>query len=381
MPTYITGAKIVLPSQVLENGTLEIDHGKIIAAYSSAQRPLTGGQVIQADGLWLTPGLIDIHVHGANRADVMDASPESLHTMAKFFASHGVTSFLPTTMSDTPERILAALKNISSTPQPQDGSAHLGAHIEGPFLSAKYRGAQPEKTLRNPNRDEFDAWLSTGSIRLVTIAPELPGAQEMIAYGVSKGVEFSAGHSAASYDELLRAADLGLRQGTHTFNGMSGLHHRQPGIVGAILSDDRIYAQMIADGEHLHPAVVKLIIRAKGIQRTILITDAMEATGCPDGAYTLGGEPVNVVNHIARTPIGGLAGSTLTLDQAVKNVMRFADLSFPEAVSMATSVPAEAMHLNQKGFILPGYDADLTLFDAALQVKLTMLGGRIVYKE
>jgi N-acetylglucosamine-6-phosphate deacetylase len=204
---------------------------------------------------------------------------------------------------------------------------------------------------------------------------------DLIRRGVAVGVEFAVGHSEASFEEVSEAADLGLRQATHTFNGMLGLHHRTPGTVGAVLADDRIYAQIIPDGVHLHPAVVKIIVRAKGLHRTILITDAVRAAGLEDGEYTLAGQTITVRDGICRTAAGGLAGSTLALDAGVRNAMRFAALSFSEALRMATSTPAEAMGWSgRKGVLAAGADADLILLDSDLNVRLTMVAGRTVFR-
>ncbi len=219
-------------------------------------------------------------------------------------------------------------------------------------------------------------------MKLITLAPERAGSLALIDQGVAQGVEFAIGHSGASYDQVVAAADQGVRQSTHTFNGMAGLHHRDPGTVGGALADDRLFAQVIADGIHLHPAIVKLIVRAKTPARTLLITDAMRATGCPDGDYELGGEPVRVAGGIARNGAGSLAGSTLTMDAAVRNVMAFTGLSFAEVLPMATATPAAAMNLaGKKGVLAPGADADLVLLDADFRVRRTIVAGHTVYEQ
>jgi N-acetylglucosamine-6-phosphate deacetylase len=205
---------------------------------------------------------------------------------------------------------------------------------------------------------------------------------DFIHAGALRDVRFALGHSAATYEQVLAAADVGLDQATHIFNGMDGLHHRTPGTVGGILTDERIYAQVIADGIHLHPAIVKLVIQAKGVERTILISDAMRAAGMPDGTYDLGGQAISVSGGIARTAAGGLAGSTLTMDAAVRNAIKFAGVSLPQALAMASRVPAQAMGIDQaKGKIEPGADADLILFDDDLNIHLTMVMGQVVYER
>ncbi len=276
--------------------------------------------------------------------------------------------------------IEAAVRAVASCPSPADGAQHLGIHLEGPYLNLDYRGAQHPDHFRSPSRDEYSAWLETGVIRLITLAPELEGAAELVSAGRARGVEFAIGHSGASYEQVIEAANWGVRQATHTFNGMLGLHHRTPGTLGGVLTDDRIYCQVIADGVHVHPAMVRLLVRAKGAGRTILITDAMRATGLQDGTYDLGGQEVMVRDGVARIASGSLAGSTLTLDVALRNVMRYTGLALAEALPMVTATPAEALVLaGRKGVLAPGADADVVLLDADLNVVMTLVAGQVVY--
>lgn len=380
MRTFISGGRIITPDRILNHHTLVISQGKIEAI--TTEPPASGPEDRQIDaaGLWIAPGMIDIHVHGGAGHDTMDATPEALHGMARFFAAHGVTSFYPTTMTASRAAIAEAVDNIKTTPPPVDGAIHQGVHLEGPYFNPEYKGAQPPQHLRQPDPDEYRAWFATGIARLITLAPELDGALALIEAGLQQGVEFAAGHSGADIECITVAADLGLRQGTHTFNGMLGLHHRRPGTLGAILTEDRIYAQVIADGIHVHPAMIKLLVRAKGIDRTILITDAMRAAGLPDGRYMLGDSETFVQDGIARLAEGNLAGSTLTMDAAIRNVMDYAGVTLPEAIAMATRVPARAMHLYpRKGSLVIGADADIILLDEYVEVALTLVGGNIIY--
>lgn len=382
MRTFIHNGKILTPETLLQGKTLILEDQKVRAIEAGPPSPSDGDLVIDARGGWVAPGLIDIHVHGAVGHDASDATPEALAQMGRFMARHGVASYLPTTLSVDQEAIYAAIENVASCPQPPDGARHLGVHIEGPYFNPDYRGAQPERYLRDADPSEYEAWLRSGVVRLITVAPERPGVPELIRRGVSCGVEFAAGHTGASYEQVVQAADLGLRQATHTFNGMLGLHHRRPGTAGAVLTDDRIYAQVIADGVHVHPAMVDLLARAKGVERTILITDAIRAVGLEDGEYTLGGDTIIVKDGVSCTLDGGLAGSTLTMDAAIRNMMAFTGLSFAQVVPMATSTPAEAMGwTGKKGRLTPGADADVTLFDDRLEVCMTIVMGRVVYQR
>jgi N-acetylglucosamine-6-phosphate deacetylase len=271
---------------------------------------------------------------------------------------------LPTTVSARQDAILAAIENVAACPQPDDGSIHLGVHIEGPYFNVDHRGAQNKGHLRDPDPSEYETWFDSGVVKLISIAPERPDALACIQHGVSQGVEFAAGHTGATYEQVIEAAD-----------------HGRPGTVGAILTDERIYAQVIADGVHVHPAVVGLLIRAKGTAHTILITDAIRAVGLEDGDYMVGDDKIIVKNGVSRTMEGGLAGSTLTMDTAIRNVVSFTGLSFQDVLPMATSVPARAMGwYGRKGVITPGADADITIFDKELQVWMTIVAGRVVYR-
>lgn len=381
--TAVINGRIVTPSQIFERGTVVVEGERIVEVSPSAQPP-EDATVIDAGGLYIAPGLIDIHVHGAAGFDMMDATPEALTEMACFFARHGVTSFLATTMTASREETLAAVENAARCQQHDTGGAHiLGVHLEGPYISPKYPGAQLATQIRPADPAEYAAFFAAGNVRLITLAPEIPQNLELVEFAREHGAAVAVGHSAATYDQVLTAVGRGLTQACHTFNAMTGLHHREPGTVGASLTCDDLYAQAIVDFVHLHPAVVRLLVRAKGIHRTVLITDAMRAAGLPDGDYLLGGQAVTVHNGEARLAVGGnLAGSILTLDLGLRNTMRATGLSLVEALPMATSVPAASIMLDDTvGSLKPGYLADLILLDDAGNVHLAMVKGQVVYRR
>ncbi len=380
MRTVIAGGTILTPDRVLQHRTLVVDGARIseITDQAVPQRP--GDLRIDLDGQNIVPGFIDVHVHGSQGADTMDATPDAIHSMGRYLARHGVTAFCPTTMAAPANDVLAAIRNFAALIEFPDSAHPLGLHLEGPYLSPQFRGAQPARFLRAADAREYRSWLQNKEVRLITVAPEIEGVSELIRRGVESGVEFAVGHSSATYEQMLAAVDLGLRQATHTFNGMPGLHHRKPGLLAAVLGDERIRAQIIADGIHVHPAMIRLLIRMKGTDHTILITDATRAAGMPDGRYELGSDQIHVEGGIARNSEGSLAGSTLTMDQALRNVMTYADLSLMQALPMATQTPAAAIGLNQhKGSIQPGFDADIVILDQTNHVQLTMVEGRVAY--
>ena len=378
----ICGGHVVTPFRVLAPGAVTIRMGRIVAVEEGAVRPENNERTIHAEGLTVAPGMIDVHVHGGAGYDTMDSTPEAIGCMARFFAQHGVTSFLPTTIAATRREILAAIENVARCMDGQpDGAEVLGIHLEGPFLSHAKPGAQPKRHIRAADPAEYSRFFQAGPVRLITLAPEIPGSRELISFAVEHGATVAVGHSAATYEGVLEAVSLGLNQSSHTFNAMEEPHHRRPGTVGAVLDCDDISAQVIVDLVHVHPAWVRVLVRLKGPERMVLITDAMRAAGMPDGTYDVGDQQVTVRGGEARIPAGNLAGSTLTMDRAVRNVVEVADLDLPEALAMATITPARAIGVaDRKGSLQPGKDADLVLLDGDCQVVMTMVRGRMVHQ-
>ncbi|NLD43817.1 MAG: N-acetylglucosamine-6-phosphate deacetylase [Chloroflexi bacterium] len=380
-PILFHGGPVCTRGGYLPRGWLQADGGRIAALGEGDPPAGLAGQRVNLAGRTLAPGFIDLHAHGAVGADTMDATPAALRAMARFYARHGVTGFLATTVTSSLAGVLAALQNVSTTmAEGTGGAALLGAHVEGPFLDPGRLGAQDAAHVRAAALDELHPLLDTGVVRMLTLAPELPGAGALLEAATARGAVVSAGHTRATYEEMAAAAQRGLRHVTHLFNGMEPLHHRQPGVVGAALAMSGLTCELIADNIHVHPGALLLAWRAKGTDAIALVTDAMRGAGMPDGQYTLGGLGVTVQGGVARLASGNLAGSTLTLERALANMMAATGLPLPEALPMATAVPARELGLlGRKGSLAVGLDADLIVLNADLQVDLTVVGGEIVY--
>lgn len=377
----ITNGKILSPPPLPDGyGILiESDRIKLIAPTDHLPDQIAE---INANGNWIIPGLIDIHIHGASGVDTMDPDPDSFPSLSQYLVSKGVTSFLPTTVTASKRAIDSVIKIASQFKQDPHGARLLGLHLEGPYLQSKYRGAQVDRYLRSAHPEEYLAWLQSGLVKLMTVAPEIGGVTELIRTGTTMGIKFAVGHSSASYETVQNSIEAGLNQATHTFNAMPPLHHRKPGVLGSVLTDNRVYCQVIADGIHLHPSIVKLIFEVKGVERTILITDAIRAAGMPDGKYNLGEEPVTVENDVARTEMGALAGSTLILKSALLNSAEFTGKTWQDLLPSATSVPAESLGMkDQIGVIEPGAFADLVIMDDQLEPQLAMVSGQIAFQK
>lgn len=368
--------RLVLPDGEAAAQRVLITQGKIQAIGAHLDAP-PGAGYVDARAHTVAPGFVDIHVHGAAGVDTMDATPEALARMARFFAQHGVTAFLPTTMTAPDEAIDAVLVAVrAAQQQPPLGARILGVHLEGPFIAPSRAGAQPAVHIRPPTPASYRPWLSHGVVRLITLAPELEGSEALIADCVAHNIAIALGHSDATFEQALRAFGLGVTQLTHTFNAMRGLHHREPGPIGAALLHKGVFLQVIADGIHVHPAVLRLLYQCFGADRIAAITDAMSATGVGDGVFKLGGQDVFVTDGVARLKDGALAGSTLTMDQAFRTLLSATGCTLAEAARMCATTPARALGLSNKGQVAVGCDGDLVLLDERLSVKGVIVEGR-----
>ncbi|EGR1892608.1 N-acetylglucosamine-6-phosphate deacetylase [Vibrio vulnificus] len=365
----------------LQDAVLSVDsQGNIsaIAAYDPQQHRT----VTDLGAVSLMPGLIDSHVHGSQGCDVMDATHASLNTMSRYFASLGVTAFVATTVTAPVAKIRAALAQVAkSKQQGVEGAEILGAYLEGPYFTEKNKGAHPTQWFRELAVEELDNWISYSDNQLlkVALAPEKEGALAAIRYLANQGISVMLGHTDASYQQVKAAIDAGAKGIVHCYNGMRGLHHRDPGVVGAGLLHPECYVEMIADGHHVHPAAIEVAHRCCGSRMT-LITDAMCATGMPDGQYTLGEYQVEMKQGVVTTQEGGLAGSTLILIEGVKNIQRWLNLPFEQAWLMASHTPAKSLGIqHQLGTLEVGKRASMVALGSDFSIDKTWVNGRLVF--
>jgi N-acetylglucosamine-6-phosphate deacetylase len=382
MQTVVTAERLWDGTSLHQHPLILIEDGKIdsIATRETSQLP-AGARVLDFPGATLGPSFFDVHIHGAAGHDVMEATSEALDTMGTFLASRGTSAYLATTVTASLDATLRALDGLANqiAKLPEPGRARpLGIHLEGPFLSHQKRGVQPPEHLLAPSIATFDRLIDAahGHVRLMTIAPELPGAIELTAHATSRGIRVSVGHSNATASETRAAIAAGAVSATHTFNAMRPLDHREPGILGTVLTDDDLYAELICDGVHTDPEIVRLWWKAKGPERAILVTDAMAAAGMPEGEYQLGGFPVHVESGRA-TARGVLAGSVLTLDRALANFIQFTGANIEQALPLLSSNPAAMTGLaHRAGSLAPGKSANFVAVDATGKLVSTIIGGR-----
>jgi N-acetylglucosamine-6-phosphate deacetylase len=384
MPAF-TARRLLTPTDAVEHPLVLVEQGQLVEITARSSRQLPAGvSLIDFGDAVIAPGYVDLHIHGSAGYDVMDDSVEALPAIERLIARHGVTSYFPTTVSAPMDATLRALERLATAIEKckREGadSEHralpLGIHLEGPFISHVRRGAHPPENLLAPTLALFERFwqAARGRIRMMTIAPELEGALEVIAEAARRGVCVSLGHSDADFAATERGIAAGARHATHTFNAMRPLDHRSPGILGAVLTDRRVSADIIADGVHLDPAIVKLFAKAKGAEQTVIITDAISATGMPDGRYRLGTFEVEVRDGKCMTN-GTLAGSVLTMDRAVQNLSRFAEWDLPLAVAAASRNPVRVARIANKGVLAVGGDADFVVLSSAGEVLRTFVGG------
>lgn len=377
MKLCIINGNVILKDRVVKNNVY-IENGSIIEI---SNRQPTNEKIIDAKSRYVSPGFIDIHMHGRGGSDSMYPTFVDLNTISKTSMMTGVTSILPTTMTmgvdDTQKAVMSIVENSNRV----EGSKIIGIHMEGPFFNVKYKGAQPAEYMIAPTIENFEK-LSAGHIDFIkklSLAPELKGSLELITYLVSKGVVVSAAHTNALYEEMIASIEAGITSGTHTFNAMTPLTHREPGVVGAIMEDDRVYAELILDGIHVSYPAAKVLIKAKGIDKVALITDSMEAAGLKDGQYKLGNQSVFVKDNAARLESGSLAGSILAMNTAVYNAHTFLKLPIYEAVKMASLTPACSLNMYDIGEIAVHKKADIILFDENIDITCAIIDGNVMF--
>ncbi len=374
-----TNCNIYVEGKGIVKTSLEIKDGKI-----NKIGEFTGGKKLE-DNLYVIPGFVDEHVHGGNHSDAMYPTHEDILNISKTIATEGVTSFLATTMTQSEENILNALKNINSYmgKKYEEGAEVIGVHLEGPFISKKFKGAQPEEYIIPCDLETYKRYekASGGKIKIVTLAYEENG-EELTKYLVKKNVVASLGHTNATASDVFEAVKNGATCATHCYNAMKGLHHRETGTIGGAMLSNKMYCELISDLVHVCPDAIKILFKLKGKDKMILITDGMEAKHLSDGDYKLGGQTVHVVDREARLDSGNLAGSTLYMNEAVRNIKKVMDLSMEDAIDLATVNPAKNISVfDKKGSIKVGKDADFVIVDKDFNVYETIRGGVSVYKK
>ena len=390
-PLALAAARVFTPLEVIPNGLALIEDGIIraVGPREAVETP-SNTSVVELGDKILAPGFIDIHIHGSSGHDVMEGTLDAVQAVAVSVFEHGTTSFVPTTMSAPPDVLKQSFAGLSAVLASWRTSgnlmaAPLGIHLEGPFINAERRGAHPQGYLQSPSLLLLQQYLDAAGeyARILTLAPELPGAMELLQHAAARGLRVALGHSAASYEQAQQAIDAGATHGVHVFNAMRPFNHRDPGILGAILTDDRVSAEVIADGVHVSPPALRLLARAKGAERTLLVTDAVSATGMCPGQYTLGGTEILLGDDprtglpCCRTREGVLAGSVLTQDRAVRNMVAMAGVTLQDAVRMASYNPARLLGIEaRKGVLREGADADLVILHPDGKLYGVMAQGR-----
>ena len=381
MKIYYKAKQIFYQNELIFDQYLIVDEGKFVGLSSDLPEDV---ELVDYGEAIISPGFVETHIHGYDGSDVMDNDPNGLQTMAQGLLRTGTTSWLPTTLTDSKEHLAAVCQTIAENYQTINGAKIQGIFLEGPFFTEKYKGAQNLKYMGDPSIEILNEWQAAakGLVKKIAIAPERQGVAEFVDAAVAQGIVVALAHSDARLDQAESAVDHGASIFVHTFNGMRGLHHREPGMVGAALSLDQVYAEAISDGLHVHPAALKIIFKARGPKEMILITDAMRATGLGDGMSKLGEFEVEVKDGAARLVEGGnLAGSVLEMNQAIKNMLDWQICNLAEALEMATLTPAKSVGIeHQCGIIAPERAADFVVLDDQMHVLATYIDGRVVYQ-
>lgn len=379
-PILLTHGKLVTPTGIREADLLVVDGA--IAEIAPSLAPPSGTRTLEASGCWILPGFIDSHVHGGLDADTMHATPEALATISGHLARHGVTGWVPTLFAcpaEALDRVLTAIDQAMRDEGP--GASILGAHLESGFIAPKFKGAQPPEALRPLDDPALRGIIRKHAavIRIVTLAPELAGAEELIAELVGLGIRVSIGHTDATYEQAVAGARAGATRVTHLCNAMRPFHHREPGTLGAALVQDGLDAEIIADLVHMHPAGIQVAYRCKGAERLMLVSDALMGTGLPPGTHTLDGREIRIGQDVARLPDGTIAGSVITMDRALRNIVTQAGIPLPDAARMAASTPARSLGFADRGALEVGRRADITLLDADFRCVGTLVAGNPVH--
>lgn len=376
MVKCIINGKVILRDEIVSKNIF-INGDKIIEI--SERKPIDE-EVVDARGLYVSPGFIDIHTHGRGGNQFMVPTYKSLNEISKATLMSGVTSFLVGTVTSSIESIAMAIENVAIYKDKVEGAKILGVHMEGPYFSKDYKGAQPEGYMILPTVENYLLMVKEHQdiIKKVSLAPELKGCQEFIQYLKSKNVIVSLGHSNATYEQTQRAIDMGVTSGTHTYNAMRPLNHREAGVIGAIMLNDDVYAELILDGIHVSYPAAKILLKVKGKEKVVLITDSVETAGLPDGKYETSMGLVYVKDHQVRLENGTLAGSNTDLNRCVKNAYINLGLTLNEAVNLASYNPAKSLNEKELGEIKIGNLADIIFFDDEINIKQTIINGKII---
>src|SRR5690625_1735998 len=383
----IQNAKIYTEDKLIEEGSIVLQDGKITEiTEDNTELDTSFAELIDGTGYSVIPGFIDTHIHGANGADLMDATEKASDTIANILPQEGTKSFLATTMTQSKENIEKALSNVAKYKNKDSNAEVLGIHLEGPFININKKGAQPGEYVIPPNIDLFKQWQETSGhlIKTITVAPECDPTEGTFTEQLNEmGVNVSAGHTSLNFAQVERAVKQGVQQLTHLCNAMEGIHHRDIGAVGAAFVIDSLFAELIADNIHVSPQMMQLIYNNIGSERLIMITDAMRAKWLEPGEYDLGGQAVNVTEDRATLVEGGsLAGSILKMNDAAKNMLALDGVTLQDIIQMASVNPAKQINVyDRKGSITVGKDANLVLIDEDINVKYTICNGVIAYKE